>query len=65
MLSSEVQTRPTTPYTQRLPALDALRGIVIVLMAMDHASFAFNAGKYATDSAVFYEAGAPIPNCSF
>ena len=50
---------------QRLPALDALRGIVIVLMAMDHASFAFNAGKYATDSAAFYKAGSPIPEIQF
>ncbi|CAB5090404.1 Membrane protein, putative [Olavius algarvensis associated proteobacterium Delta 3] len=50
---------------QRLPALDALRGIVIVLMALDHASFAFNAGKYATDSAAFYTAGARIPEVQF
>lgn len=51
--------------TPRLPALDALRGIVIVLMALDHASFAFNAGKYATDSAAFYTAGAKIPEVQF
>ena len=65
MLSAEVQTRPATTDYQRLPALDALRGIVIVLMAVHHASFAFNAGKYATDPAAFYKAGAPIPELQF
>ena len=34
-------------------------------MVLDHASFAFNAGKYATDSAAFYRAGSPIPELQF
>jgi len=38
----------------RLPALDWMRGIVMILMASDHASGAFNAGRLVTDSALLY-----------
>lgn len=49
----------------RLPAIDAMRGIVMVLMAMDHASHAFNAGRYAKDSFVWYASGSEIPAAQF
>ena len=49
----------------RLPALDAMRGIVMTLMALDHASFAFNAGRYARDSFRWYPAGSEIPVIQF
>ena len=49
----------------RLPAIDAMRGIVMVLMAMDHASHAFNAGRYARDSIAWYQPGAEIPTAQF
>jgi uncharacterized membrane protein len=49
----------------RLPAIDAMRGIVMVLMALDHASHAFNAGRYARDSFTWYPAGAEIPAVQF
>ena len=49
----------------RLPAIDTLRGIVMVLMAMDHASYAFNAGRYARDSFAWYPAGSEIPAVQF
>ena len=49
----------------RLPAIDAMRGIVMVLMAMDHASHAFNAGRYAADSVLWYPPGAEIPAAQF
>jgi uncharacterized membrane protein len=49
----------------RLPAIDAMRGIVMVLMAMDHASHAFNAGRYVADSVVWYPPGAEIPTAQF
>jgi uncharacterized membrane protein len=49
----------------RLPAIDAMRGIVMVLMAMDHASHAFNAGRYAADSSAWYPPGAEIPAAQF
>ena len=49
----------------RLPAIDALRGIVMLLMAMDHASHVFNAGRYARDSFIWYPAGSEIPAAQF
>ena len=49
----------------RLPAIDTMRGIVMVLMAMDHASHVFNAGRYARDSFSWYPAGSEIPAAQF
>jgi len=49
----------------RLPAIDALRGIVMLLMAMDHASHVFNPGRYARDSFIWYSAGSEIPAAQF
>src|SRR5215510_7154281 len=41
-----------------------MRGFVMVLMAIDHASVAFNAGRVADDSAAMY-AGGPLPAAQF
>lgn len=49
----------------RLPALDWMRGLVMVLMAIDHSSDAFNAGRLFTDSAQLYQPGAPLPAAQF
>jgi uncharacterized membrane protein len=49
----------------RLPALDWMRGFVMVLMAVDHSSEAFNAGRLFTDSALFYKPGTPLPAAQF
>jgi uncharacterized membrane protein len=49
----------------RLPAIDAMRGIVMVLMAMDHASHVFNAGRYVRDSFSWYRPGSEIPAAQF
>jgi uncharacterized membrane protein len=49
----------------RLPAIDAMRGIVMVLMAMDHASHVFNAGRYVRDSFRWYPPGSEIPAAQF
>jgi uncharacterized membrane protein len=54
-----------TSIRTRLPAVDAMRGIVMVLMTLDHASHAFNAGRYAADSATWYQPGAEIPAAQF
>jgi uncharacterized membrane protein len=56
---------PSVQHIGRLPAIDAMRGIVMVLMALDHASYAFNAGRYARDSSAWYPAGAEIPAVQF
>jgi len=45
--------------------VDAMRGMVMVLMTVDHASFAFNAGRYVTDSFVMYQPGSTIPVIQF
>ena len=49
----------------RLPALDWMRGLVMVLMAIDHSSDAFNAGRLFTDSARMYRAGTALPAAQF
>lgn len=42
-----------------------MRGFVMVLMAFDHASLFFNAGRVAHDSAAGYAAGDPLPALQF
>jgi uncharacterized membrane protein len=56
---------PADNRRPRLPAIDAMRGIVMVLMAIDHASHAFNAGRYVTDSNIWYRPGSEIPAAQF
>ncbi len=51
--------------SERLTAIDALRGLVMVLMALDHASYAFNAGRFARDSAAMWTPGTEIPTVQF
>jgi len=53
------------PGSVRLPAVDAMRGVVMILMTVDHASHAFNAGRYVTDSMAFYKPGSVIPAAQF
>jgi uncharacterized membrane protein len=50
---------------RRLPALDWMRGVVMVLMTVDHASGAFNAGRLFTDSVTLYRPGTPLPEAQF
>ncbi len=49
----------------RLPALDWMRGLVMVLMAIDHSSDAFNAGHMFTDAVFLWHPGAPLPAAQF
>jgi uncharacterized membrane protein len=46
---------------QRLPALDVMRGLVMILMAVDHASATFNAGRLVTDSMFMWKPGGALP----
>lgn len=50
---------------QRLPALDWMRGIVMLLMVTDHASGAFNSGRLISDSALFYDPDSALPSAQF
>ena len=40
--------------SNRLPAIDAVRGLVMVLMTLDHSSGAFNGGRSMADSAATF-----------
>jgi uncharacterized membrane protein len=46
--------------SSRLLAIDWLRGLVMVLMTLDHSSDAFNAGRLFTDSAAFDSQRLPL-----
>jgi uncharacterized membrane protein len=56
---------PSDAKRSRLAPLDWMRGIVMVLMAVDHSSEAFNAGRLFTDSFFFYKPGTPLPVAQF
>lgn len=56
---------PSDAKGARLAPLDWMRGIVMVLMAVDHSSEAFNAGRLFTDSFFFYKPGTPLPVLQF
>jgi uncharacterized membrane protein len=49
----------------RLATLDWMRGLVMVLMAVDHSSGEFNAGRLVTDSAFMYHRGTALPALQF
>ena len=44
----------------RLPAIDVMRGFVMVLMTIDHASETFNRGRVFTDSVMFWKPGSSL-----
>jgi len=62
MLALHAMARPATA---RLLALDWLRGLVIVLMTIDHASGSFNAGRVMTDAVSLWKPGSPLPADQF
>jgi uncharacterized membrane protein len=51
--------------SSRIVALDWLRGAVMVLMAIDHASGVFNEGRLITDGFTLYTPGTPLPPAQF
>jgi uncharacterized membrane protein len=63
-MSAVAQSGPATRLA-RLPALDWMRGLVMILMAVDHSSDAFNAGRLFTDAAFLYRPCAPLPAAQF
>jgi uncharacterized membrane protein len=56
-----VEVPVVRPAAERQLALDWLRGLVMVLMTVDHASGEFNAGRLFTDATFFYKPGMPLP----
>lgn len=56
---------PASRPGRRLVALDRLRGVVMLLMVVDHASEELNGGRLFTDSALLYAAGTPLPPAQF
>lgn len=61
-LDASMPATPAPPTTaSRLVALDQLRGLVMVLMTIDHAAGAYNAGHLMTDAAGMYRPGTPLP----
>ena len=50
---------------RRIVALDWMRGLVMVIMAVDHSSGEFNAGRLFTDGAFVYQPGTPLPTAQF
>lgn len=64
-VEDEAAAPQTATRTSRWLALDWMRGLVMVLMTLDHASEMFNGGRYAHDSAGRYHAGEAIPAAQF
>ena len=57
---------PTAPRPgHRIVAMDWMRGLVMVMMAVDHSSEEVNAGRVFTDGVFFYQAGTPLPLAQF
>lgn len=59
-----VSSKGAAPFA-RLVAFDWLRGLVMVLMAIDHSSDAFNGGRLFTDSTLYYHPGQALPIAQF
>ncbi|HEY8073041.1 MAG TPA: heparan-alpha-glucosaminide N-acetyltransferase domain-containing protein [Labilithrix sp.] len=49
----------------RLVPIDVLRGIVMMIMTVDHASETFNGGRYVKDSVWLWKPGTDIPAAQF
>lgn len=62
-----ISDRPPVSATplKRLVAVDLMRGLVMALMAVDHSSDAFNAGRVFTDSVRLYHPDRPLPALQF
>jgi uncharacterized membrane protein len=66
VVTGEVARHPSPAGARRrIVAIDWMRGLVMVIMAVDHSSGEFNAGRLFTDGARFYRAGTPLPTAQF
>ena len=70
MRAESIAAAPASPVavpaesTRQLP-FDWLRGLVMVLMTVDHASGEFNAGRLFTDATFLYQPGTALPLAQF
>jgi uncharacterized membrane protein len=53
------------PDRTRLPAIDLMRGVVMILMTLDHASDALNRDRLMTDGTSLWTPGTPLPAGQF
>jgi uncharacterized membrane protein len=51
---------PPAPAPQRIASVDWMRGLVMILMVIDHASMAFDGHHVAKDSALYPDAGTMV-----
>jgi len=51
--------------TKRIAAIDWMRGFVMLIMVLDHASMAYNVGHNSSDSASLHIKGAALPEFAF
>jgi uncharacterized membrane protein len=58
-------TREARAADRRLPAIDVMRGFVMILMTVDHASGALNSGRLMTDATSLWTPGTPLPAAQF
>lgn len=56
---------PFDKNAQRIAAIDWLRGIVMILMVLDHASWFFNSQRIFADSVLLYEPGTQFATDQF
>jgi uncharacterized membrane protein len=65
----EVTTKPTiaqSVQSSRIATIDWMRGLVMVLMIIDHASMAFDGTHISKDSAMYADAATmPLPAAEF
>jgi len=51
--------------SKRIAAIDWMRGFVMIIMVLDHASMAYDKNHISTDSAATYLKGTPLPEFEF